>query len=58
MQPKKYKKSEKVFWGTGKVSLIGARYYIDDDSAYGYCELDINKNCEIFGNIYGLNLIQ
>jgi uncharacterized phage protein (TIGR01671 family) len=54
-QPKPFKNSDKVFWETGEVSLIGARYYIDDlddDSEYGYYELDADKNCEVLGNVY------
>ena len=54
-QPKPIKNSDKVFWKTGEVSLIGARYYIedlDDDSEYGYYELNADKNCEVLGNVY------
>ncbi len=54
-QPKQYKKSDHVFWEVGEVRWIKSKYYIvdlDDDSAYGYYELNIDKNCEIIGNIY------
>ena len=54
-QPKQAKNSDYIFWHTGEVRWIKSRYYIDDlddDSEYGYYELDTNKNCEILGNVY------
>jgi len=55
-QPTKpFSNKDVVVWKTGEVSLIGARYFIedlDDDSEYGYYELNADKNCEVLGNVY------
>ena len=55
-QPSKpFPNKDVVVWQTGEVSLIGARYYIndlDDGSEYGYYELNANKNCEVLGNVH------
>lgn len=52
-QPKE--RNDYIFWQTGEVTLIGARYYLDDlddDSEYGYYKLTTDKNCEVLGNVY------
>ena len=55
-QPSKpFPNKEVVVWRTGVVSLMGARYYIedlDDDSEYGYYELNADKDCAVLGNVY------